>query len=101
MLEEFVDFEIFRDYLLLAPAANDFCQGLLRRTSVETHLRPAGGVNRPDSILGKVSKLAAKKHFDDKTAVFLANSESFKVVRCCFPALLEQNVRKTHFSLSI
>ena len=58
-------------------------------------LRPAGGVNHPDSVLAKVGKLPAKKHFDDQTAVFLATPESFKGVRCGFPALLGQNVRKT------
>ena len=42
-----------------------------------------------------------KKQFDDYTAVLLATQDSFKVVRCGFPALLGQNVQKTPLSLSV
>ena len=51
----------------------------------------------------KLASYKPKTHFDDKIAVFLATPESFKVaiVRCGFPALLGQNVRKkTRFPLA-
>ena len=50
-------------------------------------LRPAGGVNHPDSVLAKVGKLQPKEHFDDCRAIFLVTPESFKVVRSGFSAL--------------
>ena len=49
----------------------------------------------------KLASYQPKKHFDDKTAVFLATPKSFKVVRCVFPALLGQKcAENTRFPLA-